>query len=82
MPKPKRPQIGAIVHFYELEDGTPEAVGPLPAIVTGTEEAWAHNSRGEVHLAVFEQMALRFIPLVPYADGGKEAGQWWTWPVV
>jgi hypothetical protein len=67
------PMIGEIVHFYELRNG--DVYGPYAAIVTVVEGPPSNA----VNLAVLGEAALRFVPLVPYNDGGRESWQWWTW---
>lgn len=67
------PIIGEVVHFYERRNGN--VFGPFAAIVTVVEGPYSNA----VNLAVVGEAALRFIPLVPYNDGGSEAGVWWTW---
>lgn len=64
------PMVGDCVHFYEMRGR--RVIGPLAAIVTWT-------GPDDVTLAVVGEAAMRFVPLVPYDDGGSEAGQWWTW---
>lgn len=78
MPKPDRaPIVGELVHFYEQRG--PRIYGPLAAFVTLVEQ-WPVNESGEVSVAVLGEAALRFVPLVPYDDGGALSAQWWTWP--
>lgn len=66
--------IGQVVHFYEIRNG--DVYGPYAAIVTVVDSSVSNM----VNLAVIGEAALRFVPLVPYNDGGEEAGVWWMWP--
>lgn len=68
------PIIGQVVHFYEVRNG--DVYGPYAAIVTVVDSSVSNT----VHLAVIGEAALRFVPLVPYNDGGEEARMWWKWP--
>lgn len=70
--QPAFPMIGEIVHFYELRNG--EAFGPYAAMVT----ALAGRRSSAVNLAVFGEAAIRFVPLVPCGDDGRECNMWWT----
>jgi hypothetical protein len=69
------PQVGDLVHFYERLGA--RIRGPLAAIVTGIEDDGV--STPECSLAVLSDGGLRFVPSVPYNDGGETAGLWWTW---
>ena len=64
--------IGEIVHFYEFRHG--ELYGPYAAMVTSLES----RRSSAVNLAVIGEAAIRFIPLVPFGDDGRECGMWWT----
>ncbi len=66
------PIVGEVVHFYELRHG--ETYGPLAAMVTVLEG----GSSNAVNLAVIGEAAIRFVPLVPFADAGRKCGMWWT----
>lgn len=62
------------MHFYEIRNNQVE--GPYAAIITGVE-SWS----GETHLAILGESELRFVPCVPFNDGGRETGEWWVWPI-
>lgn len=71
--------IGQVVHFYEIRNG--DVYGPYAAIVTVVDSSVSNMANlAMVNLAVIGEAALRFVPLVPYNDGGEEAGMWWMWP--